>query len=128
VAQDSVAEANPIAFNRESHTGHGRRTGYKASMIKEDFSNYFMRSPDAAIYARNNQINPHNVPADCWRVTFIDSGETSMTGGPLKKVASYLDPHESFCVTYGDGVATVQNKSLLESLWTDSAAPGKVWS
>ncbi len=81
--------------------------GYKGYIIKEYFSNYFLHSSDVTIDARHKQVVYHSTTAEPWRVTLVDTGEASMTGGRLKRVASYLKPNEPFCFTYGDGVADV---------------------
>ena len=81
--------------------------GYRGYMIKEYFSNFFLHNSDVTIDARTNRIEYHQTTAEPWKVTLIDTGETSMTGGRLRRVARYLDPDEPFCFTYGDGVADV---------------------
>jgi glucose-1-phosphate cytidylyltransferase len=81
--------------------------GYKGYMIKEYFANYFLHSSDVTIDARENRISYHQTNAEPWRVTLVDTGENSMTGGRLRRVASYLDPGEPFCFTYGDGVSSI---------------------
>jgi glucose-1-phosphate cytidylyltransferase len=81
--------------------------GYKGYMIKEYFANYFLHSSDVTIDARENRIAYHQTNAEPWRVTLVDTGENSMTGGRLRRVASYLDPGEPFCFTYGDGVSSI---------------------
>jgi glucose-1-phosphate cytidylyltransferase len=87
--------------------------GYRGYMIKEYFSNYFLHNSDVTIDARTNELKFHNSGADPWRVTLIDTGEHTLTGGRLKRVASYLTPGESFCFTYGDGVADVDVSELI---------------
>jgi glucose-1-phosphate cytidylyltransferase len=87
--------------------------GYKGYMIKEYFSNYFLHSSDVTIDAARNQITHHHTHAEPWRVTLVDTGEKSMTGGRLKRVAPYLDPAEPFCFTYGDGVSNVDIQALI---------------
>ncbi|WP_448147568.1 glucose-1-phosphate cytidylyltransferase [Labrys miyagiensis] len=81
--------------------------GYKGYMIKEYFSNYFMHNADVTIDVQKNEISYHNQKAEPWRVTMVDTGENSMTGGRLKRVASLLDPGEPFCFTYGDCVGNI---------------------
>lgn len=81
--------------------------GYKGYMIKEYFSNYFLHSSDVTIDARTNQTTFHNSHADPFRITLVDTGEKTQTGGRLKRAAPYLDPGEPFCLTYGDGVANI---------------------
>lgn len=79
--------------------------GYKGYVIKEYFSNYFLHMSDVTIDLRNNERIIHSHQAEPWRVTLIDTGEHSMTGGRLKRVRDYLDG--DFCFTYGDGVGNV---------------------
>lgn len=77
--------------------------GYRGYMIKEYFANYILHSSDVTIDARTGQIEYHNSIAEPWKVTLVDTGESSMTGGRLKRVGAYLK--DTFCMTYGDGVA-----------------------
>ena len=86
--------------------------GYKGYVIKEYFSNYFLHSSDVTIDARENKTTYHNTKAEPWRVTVVDTGEATMTGGRLKRVARYLDA-EPFCFTYGDGVADIDIGQLV---------------
>ncbi|MDA0721414.1 MAG: glucose-1-phosphate cytidylyltransferase [Proteobacteria bacterium] len=79
--------------------------GYRGYMIKEYFANYILHSSDVTIDARTGQITYHNSIAEPWRVTLVDTGEGSMTGGRLKRLRSYLT--DTFCMTYGDGVANI---------------------
>lgn len=85
--------------------------GYKGYMIKEFFSNYLLHKADVTLDIRNNQIEYHDVHAEPWRITLVDTGENTMTGGRLKRVARYLG-NEDFCFTYGDGVADVDIREL----------------
>ena len=87
--------------------------GYKGYMIKEYFSNYFLHNADVTIDAEKNEVVYHNQKAEPWRVTMVDTGENSMTGGRLKRVASFLNPDEPFCFTYGDGVANIDIRALI---------------
>lgn len=86
--------------------------GYKGYVIKEYFSNYFLHSSDVTIDARENKTTYHNTKAEPWRVTVVDTGEATMTGGRLKRVARYLGA-EPFCFTYGDGVADIDIGRLI---------------
>ncbi len=81
--------------------------GYKGYVIKEYFANYFLHMSDVTFDMSNNRMEVHERNAEPWRVTLIDTGENTLTGGRLKRVAKYLDAHEPFCFTYGDGVADV---------------------
>lgn len=87
--------------------------GYRGYMIKEYFANYFLHSSDVTIDVRSNQLRYHQSSAEPWRVTLVDTGEQSMTGGRLRRVAHYLEPGEPFCFTYGDGVSNVDIAKLV---------------
>ena len=80
--------------------------GYKGYVIKEYFANYFLHSSDVTFDVANNQMHVHQKFGEPWRVTLIDTGDHTMTGGRLKRIRSYLDD-EDFCFTYGDGVSDV---------------------
>lgn len=80
--------------------------GYKGYIIKEYFANYFLHMSDVTFDMQNNRMEVHHRHAEPWRVTLVDTGEQTMTGGRLKRVQSYLGD-EDFCFTYGDGVADV---------------------
>ncbi len=81
--------------------------GYKGYMIKEYFANYFLHMSDVTFDMAHNTMEVHQKKAEPWRVTLIDTGEHSMTGGRLKRVAGYLQDGDAFCCTYGDGVADI---------------------
>ena len=85
--------------------------GYKGYMIKEYFANYFLHMSDVTFDLGKNTMDVHHRTAEPWRVTLIDTGESTMTGGRLKRVASYLDG-EDFYFTYGDGVSNVDLGAL----------------
>jgi len=80
--------------------------GYKGYMIKEYFANYFLHMSDVTIDLRSNRLDVHHKHAEPWRITLVDTGEATQTGGRLKRVADYLDA-ETFCFTYGDGLSNV---------------------
>jgi glucose-1-phosphate cytidylyltransferase len=81
--------------------------GYKGYLIKEYFANYFLHMSDVTFDMAHNQMEVHEQKAEPWRVTLVDTGEETMTGGRLKRVKDYLQDEEDFCFTYGDGVADV---------------------
>jgi glucose-1-phosphate cytidylyltransferase len=81
--------------------------GYKGYIIKEYFANYFLHMSDVTFDMVNNQMEVHQQKAEPWKVTLIDTGEETLTGGRLKRVADYLKNEEAFCLTYGDGVSNV---------------------
>lgn len=88
--------------------------GYKGYVIKEFFANYFLHTSDVTFDMTNNTMEVHQNKAEPWKVTLVDTGDHTMTGGRLKRVASYLDPNEDFCFTYGDGLANINLKELIE--------------
>ena len=81
--------------------------GYRGYMIKEYFANYFLHMSDVTFDMRHNDMEVHQRNAEPWRVTLVDTGEETLTGGRLKRVADYIRDEEAFCFTYGDGVADV---------------------
>lgn len=81
--------------------------GYKGYLIKEYFSNYFLHSSDVTFDMHKNQMEVHQKRAEPWRVTLVDTGDNSMTGGRLRRVADYVRNDEAFCFTYGDGVGDI---------------------
>jgi glucose-1-phosphate cytidylyltransferase len=81
--------------------------GYRGYVIKEYFANYFLHMSDVTFDMANNQMEVHRKHAEPWRVTVVDTGDNTMTGGRLRRVADYLANEEAFCFTYGDGVADV---------------------
>ncbi len=87
--------------------------GYKGYVIKEYFSNYFLHMSDVTFDMANNQMEVHHKHADPWKVTLVDTGQNTMTGGRLNRVREYLD-NETFCFTYGDGVADIDFSRQLE--------------
>ncbi len=87
--------------------------GYRGYMIKEYFANYFLHNSDVTIDARENRLHFHETSAEPWRITLVDTGEQTMTGGRLKRVARYLEPDEPFCFTYGDGVSDLDISRLV---------------
>ncbi len=88
--------------------------GYKGYIIKEYFSNYFLHSSDVTFDFEENQMHVHERRAEPWRVTLVDTGEHSMTGGRLGRVADYVKDEDAFCFTYGDGVADVDVGALID--------------
>ena len=86
--------------------------GYKGYMIKEYFSNYFLHMSDVTFSMRDNKMEIHQKFAESWKVTLVDTGENTMTGGRLKRVAPYID-NETFCFTYGDGVSDIDISELI---------------
>ncbi len=81
--------------------------GHKGYMVKEYFANYFLHQSDVTFDMRNNSVEYHDSRSEPWKVTLVDTGEDTMTGGRLKQIAKYLDPRESFCMTYGDGLSNI---------------------
>jgi glucose-1-phosphate cytidylyltransferase len=87
--------------------------GYKGYLIKEYFSDYFLHMSDVTFDMVHNEMHVHDQKVEPWRVTLVDTGETTMTGGRLKKVAKYLSENETFCLTYGDGLSDVNITKLI---------------
>lgn len=81
--------------------------GYKGYVIKEYFANYFLHMSDVTFDMSNNQMEVHQQNVEPWRITLVDTGENTLTGGRLKRVADYVKDEEAFCFTYGDGVADI---------------------
>ena len=81
--------------------------GFKGYLIKEYFANYFLHMSDVTFDMAQNRMEVHEQKAEPWRVTLVDTGEDTMTGGRLKRVADYVKDEKAFCFTYGDGVANV---------------------
>lgn len=81
--------------------------GYKGYVIKEYFANYFLHTSDVTFDMVNNRMEVHERHAEPWRVTLVDTGESTQTGGRLRRVRPFLDPDEPFCFTYGDGLSDV---------------------
>ncbi len=81
--------------------------GYKGYLIKEYFANYFLHMSDVTFDMVENTVEVHHKKAEPWRVTLIETGEETATGGRLKRVSQYIDLNEPFCFTYGDGVADI---------------------
>ncbi len=86
--------------------------GYKGYVIKEYFANYYLNMSDVTFDMRLNQMDIHNGYAEPWRVTLVDTGQSTMTGGRLKRVREYIGD-ETFCFTYGDGVSDIDITKLI---------------
>jgi glucose-1-phosphate cytidylyltransferase len=86
--------------------------GYKGYVIKEYFSNYFLHTSDVTFDMRDNKMEIHQKFAEPWKITLVDTGESTMTGGRLKRVARYIGD-ETFCFTYGDGVSDIDIATLI---------------
>jgi glucose-1-phosphate cytidylyltransferase len=86
--------------------------GYKGYLIKEYFSNYFLHMSNVTFRMRENKMEIHQRSVEPWNVTLVDTGDSTMTGGRLKRVAPYIG-HETFCLTYGDGVSDVDISTLI---------------
>lgn len=87
--------------------------GYKGYLIKEYFANYFLHMSDVTFDMSSNQMIVHERHVEPWRVTLVDTGENSMTGGRLRRVKPYLEHEDAFCFTYGDGLSNVNITELL---------------
>ena len=104
---------HPILWHiMKSYSAHGVNEfviccGYKGYMIKEYFANYFLHMSDVTFDMQHNRMEVHERHAEPWKVTLVDTGDDTMTGGRLKRVARYIQDDEAFCFTYGDGVSDV---------------------
>jgi glucose-1-phosphate cytidylyltransferase len=110
----------PILWHiMKSYSAHGVNDfviccGYKGYVIKEYFANYFLHTSDVTFDMQNNQMEVHARSAEPWKVTLVDTGDETLTGGRLKRVKQYVQDEESFCFTYGDGVSDVNITELIE--------------
>jgi glucose-1-phosphate cytidylyltransferase len=86
--------------------------GYKGYVIKEYFANYFLHMSDVTFDMANNKMEVHHHHAEPWKITLVDTGETTLTGGRLKRVREYIQDEKEFCFTYGDGVSDVDITAL----------------
>ncbi|QWD76406.1 glucose-1-phosphate cytidylyltransferase [Polynucleobacter sp. MWH-UH24A] len=87
--------------------------GYKGYMIKEYFANYFLHTSDITFDMQKNSMEVHEQFAEPWKVTLVDTGEETKTGGRLKRVGQYIKDEEAFCFTYGDGISDINIKNLV---------------
>jgi glucose-1-phosphate cytidylyltransferase len=107
--------------------------GYKDYVIKEYFANYFLHMSDVTFDMTSNEMEVHQCKVEPWKVTLINTGEDTMTGGRLKRVADYVKDEEAFCLTYGDGVSNVNitdliafhKKQKIKATVTATAPPGR---
>ena len=88
--------------------------GYKGYVIKEYFANYYLHQSDVTFCMSDNRMEVHEVRAEPWTVTLVDTGDVTMTGGRLKRVASYLKDEDMFCFTYGDGVGDMDISKTID--------------
>ena len=88
--------------------------GYKGYVIKEYFANYFLHTSDVTFHMDSNNMEVHQRKAEPWKVTLVDTGDATLTGGRLARVRNYLADNEPFCFTYGDGVADVDISALMD--------------
>ena len=109
----------PILWHiMKSYSAHGINDfiiccGYKGYIIKEYFANYFLHTSDVTFDMQENTMEVHQRYAEPWKVTLVDTGDDTMTGGRLKRVAAYLKDEDIFCLTYGDGVSDVNITELI---------------
>ena len=88
--------------------------GYKGYMIKEYFSKYFLHQSDITFELKNNQMKVHQNNSESWKVSLVDTGEKTMTGGRLKRVKEYVKDEKAFCFTYGDGLGNIDISALIK--------------
>ena len=109
----------PILWHiMKTYSAHGIQDfviccGYKGYVIKEYFANYFLHMSDVTFDMQSNQMEVHQRSAEPWRVTLVDTGEETMTGGRIKRVADYVKD-EDFCCTYGDGIGDINITDLIK--------------
>lgn len=107
--------------------------GYKGYVIKEYFANYFLHMSDVTFDMSKNTMEVHQRNAEPWKVTLVDTGENTMTGGRVKRIGDYVKDEEAFCLTYGDGLSDVNITKLLafhktqrvKATLTGSTPPGR---
>ena len=87
--------------------------GYKGYLIKEYFANYYLHSRDFTVDLQKNSITTHNVNSEDWKVTLVDTGKDTLTGGRLSRVKEFIG-NETFCFTYGDGLADINISNLID--------------
>jgi glucose-1-phosphate cytidylyltransferase len=87
--------------------------GYKGYVIKEYFANYFLHMSDVTFDMTSNEMKVHQKKAEQWRVTLVDTGQDTLTGGRLKRVLEYIQKDDAFCFTYGDGVSNVDISKMI---------------
>ncbi|SDY56101.1 glucose-1-phosphate cytidylyltransferase [Variovorax sp. YR634] len=120
------------------YSAHGIRDfiiccGYKGYVIKEYFANYFLHMSDVTFDMEHNRMEVHQRYAEPWRITLVDTGDETMTGGRLKRVAEHIQDEEAFCFTYGDGVGDIDITKLikfhrtngLQATLTATSPPGR---
>jgi glucose-1-phosphate cytidylyltransferase len=111
--------AKPILWHiMKMYSAHGINEfviccGYKGYVIKEYFANYFLHMSDVTFDMQNNEMRVHQRKAEPWKVTLVDTGDETLTGGRLKRVENYVKDEEAFCFTYGDGVADIDLTALI---------------
>ncbi len=88
--------------------------GYKGYLIKEYFANYFLYMSDVTFDMKNNSMHVHENKSEPWKVTLVDTGEDTMTGGRLKRIHQYIKGEELFCFTYGDGLSNIDISSSIQ--------------
>jgi len=112
--------AKPILWHiMKLYSAHGVNDfviccGYKGYVIKEYFANYFLHMSDITFDMAENRMEVHQRKAEPWKVTLVDTGEDTQTGGRLKRVAAYVKDEEAICFTYGDGVSNVNIRASVE--------------
>jgi glucose-1-phosphate cytidylyltransferase len=88
--------------------------GYKGYLIKEYFANYYLHMSDVTFDMTKNKMHVHQERAEPWTVTLVDTGESTMTGGRVKRIKDYVENEKAFCLTYGDGISNVNISDLID--------------
>lgn len=89
--------------------------GYKGNVIKEYFASYGTYNSDITVDLHSNSIEVHEKTSESWKITLIDTGQETMTGGRLKRVSKFIEEDEAFCFTYGDGLSDIDIRQLIEA-------------
>jgi glucose-1-phosphate cytidylyltransferase len=111
---------NPVLWHiMKIYSAHGLSDfniclGYKGYLIKEYFANYFLHRSDVTIDLRENRIDFHNGKSEPWRVTLVDTGDNTQTGGRIKRILPYIGNDPDFCLTYGDGLADIDITAVID--------------
>jgi glucose-1-phosphate cytidylyltransferase len=110
---------NPVLWHiMKIYSAHGLNDfiiclGYKGYLIKEYFANYFLHRSDVTIDLKQNKIEMHNAKSEPWRVTLVDTGDNTQTGGRIKRILPYVKDDADFCLTYGDGLSDVDISAVI---------------
>jgi glucose-1-phosphate cytidylyltransferase len=139
---------NPVLWHiMKIYSAHGLHDfiiclDYKGYLIKEFFANYFLHRSDVTIDLKHSSVDVHMAKCEPWRVTLVDTGDATQTGGRIKRILPYVQDDPDFCLTYGDGLADVDigvialhrrerrlaTVTAAQNLWASGAPPWKIWT